>query len=670
MVKNDFLLRVLLFAGLFWITKPFCKFFGLFIGLNYEYADWMGIIGAIAFAYYAHSILFKYIEKSIVKYGEMSTTVRWLLYILVGLAMFTGFIALFNNFIYSNDPRKLMQQFLSGSWLEMLKAFGLLLLAFFGTLNLTRVLVKKITIQIAPNSSTHNNNTLNQAKPTGNSTPAQLRNKNDKSTIHGSAEFLPTSKFNQRYNQRTDKEMYQQFEQTGGYVIQPNVFKYLEHTHMITIAGSGQGKGTTAIIPNLLTRPQNSWVVLDVKGENAAVTARFQKETGQHVFIIDPFNVQRSIGATHGIPSSGFNPLIVGKYLPIEEISDFAAMIAEMFIPEANKNTKGDAFWTDSGRNLIKAYILHILTNKDIKDKHLGLLYEWLRLDMEGQVRLWVDMSYNELTKFAANEIQSLAVGGEKTWLGVLSEARRATAFLESPLIRNSFKSNDFDPMALQTSNTTAYIILPERNLNTHKTWLRIVFGTILRLCNFTAKTRVNFLMDEFPILDRMDDFLRAAAFGRGQKISCWFFAQSLSQLKDIYGEEGLNTLLANSTLRQFFGMNDSYTQEYVSKLLGETTEWTSTTTEGNSSGTNSNSSMTGILGLSPGSSGSGTSQGYSTGQTEQLIKRPLMTPEEVGKLRKQFILMVNGDKFLIDKYPYYHPNVYSGRYDPNPYVQ
>ncbi|MBS1509380.1 MAG: type IV secretory system conjugative DNA transfer family protein [Bacteroidetes bacterium] len=676
MLKNDFLLRVILFAGFFVIARPFIELIGLFVGLSVQISFWVGIIGAALFSFYFHGIVFGKIQQSIVRQGGITTTMKWALYVFTGITLLAVLTQIINATVYQS-PVSLKTVIFTGEFLDRLKAFGILLVIIFGAIHLSKNLVNKIGFQ-APSIDLMGSNFTPTSSitsiPVKETLDVTIREKNDKQTLHGSSEFLDKTTFNERYNKMGNAIMRENFEQTGGYVIMPNALKYINHTHMITIAGAGQGKGTTAIIPNLLTKPHESWIVLDVKGENAAVTARFQKESGQKVFIIDPFDVQRFIEAKHNIPSCGFNPLVVAKYLPDEEMSDFAAMMAEMFIPEAGKSSSADGFWVDSARNVLKGYILHLITDKDIesKDRHLGKLYEWLRLDQNNEVELWVNMAVNPQTEFLVNEIRSLAIGSAKTWLGILSEARRATAFLESPLIKKSLQSDEsgFDPMMLQRENTTAYVILPERNLNTHKTWLRLVFGTTLKLCNFIAKRRVNFLLDEFPILGKMEDFLRAYSFGRGQKISCWIFAQSLSQLKEIYGEDGLNTFLSNAKLRQFFGMNDLYTQKFVSDLLGTTTEITSVFNQGVQSGFNANSgtSTSNIINVTN-SIGSGSNSGKSAGQSEQIVQRPLLTPEEVGKLNNEFVLLVDGDKYRISKTPYFNNGVYPGRFDPNPYV-
>ncbi len=65
--------------------------------------------------------------------------------------------------------------------------------------------------------------------------------------------------------------------------------------HFITIATSRSGKGRSAVIPNLLTWP-GSALVIDPKGENAAVTARARRQLGQKVHIVDPFKLLERLG--------------------------------------------------------------------------------------------------------------------------------------------------------------------------------------------------------------------------------------------------------------------------------------------------------------------------------------------------------------------------------------
>ena len=71
--------------------------------------------------------------------------------------------------------------------------------------------------------------------------------------------------------------------------------------HLILFGPYGTGKGTRFLIPNLLTIKDRSIVVIDPKGELAAVTADYRR-TVSDVVMLNPFNVL-------GLGSAGFNPL-------------------------------------------------------------------------------------------------------------------------------------------------------------------------------------------------------------------------------------------------------------------------------------------------------------------------------------------------------------------------
>lgn len=65
------------------------------------------------------------------------------------------------------------------------------------------------------------------------------------------------------------------------------LISYKGDRHLLTVAPTRSGKGTTQIIPNLLTY-DGSMLVIDPKGENALITAKRRQEMGQEVHIVDP----------------------------------------------------------------------------------------------------------------------------------------------------------------------------------------------------------------------------------------------------------------------------------------------------------------------------------------------------------------------------------------------
>ncbi len=85
---------------------------------------------------------------------------------------------------------------------------------------------------------------------------------------------------------------------------------YKEDRHLILIAPTRTGKGTTVIVPTLLEYDASCFVT-DPKGELAAVTARHRRDRmGHEVFILNPFGVLQKEFEARGFPKSHcFNPL-------------------------------------------------------------------------------------------------------------------------------------------------------------------------------------------------------------------------------------------------------------------------------------------------------------------------------------------------------------------------
>ena len=89
--------------------------------------------------------------------------------------------------------------------------------------------------------------------------------------------------------------------------------------HLITVASTGSGKGVGCIIPALL-RHNGPVIVVDPKGENAAVTARSRRERGENVVVLDPMGITRE-------DPGGFNPLDLIRPESPESVDEAAALV-------------------------------------------------------------------------------------------------------------------------------------------------------------------------------------------------------------------------------------------------------------------------------------------------------------------------------------------------------
>ncbi|MEZ0611358.1 type IV secretory system conjugative DNA transfer family protein [Fibrella sp. WM1] len=419
----------------------------------------------------------------------------------------------------------------------------------------------------------------------------------------------------------------------GGYM-------FKDKGHVLTVAGTRGGKGTNLIIPNLLGLGgyQGSWVVIDPKGENAAITARYQRERGQNVVILNPWGLlEEYIGE-----AQSYNPLDILADTSSIHLVDDAQMIAEMLVPveRGDKNK----FFTDTARSIVTGLIMQIVTTQEPDNRTLTTLWRWARLagddwdELIARMRLNDDPVNGEIVRNAGNEIVKLMEAGEETFGSILSSVLQATDFLKSPALQQSLRSG-YDPTSLSDGDTSLYIIIPADKLQSHARWLRLIVTTTLRAVVRRPKKKVCFLLDEFAALGYLPEIETALSTYAGFEVTVWPILQSLIQLQGLYGNNW-ETFTANTAVRQFFAINDNFTANYVSAAIGQT----------------SHVVTTGWLFGSPSSANAN--------------QRPLVTPDEVrrGSAEQMFAFLGGNPPTVFSKRPYYQMGELLSRSESNPY--
>lgn len=424
-------------------------------------------------------------------------------------------------------------------------------------------------------------------------------------------------------------------------------FKYVGH--VITVAPNGSGKGIGAVIPNLLEYP-GSCLVLDVKGENAAVTARARQEMGQKVYHIDPFKVNGNV-------SAAFNVLDRINLSDADCVSESAMLADSLVISEGQSSTS--EHFDESAKTLIQGMILHV-ANLEPEDRHLGELRRLLTSDEETFLITLAEMASDETLAFgiparAANTLMGMA---DRERGSVLSTARRNTAFLDDPRIAQALSRSDFDLAAIKEDLMTVYLVMPANKITNNSRFVRLFIGTVIASITASSKQpphRVTFVLDEFAQLGYMKAIEDAVSLMRGYGLAFWVFLQDLSQLKGVYPR--WQTFMANSA-KVFFGTDDYDTAKYISDSLGQTTIEYETQNEGKNSGT----------GLSGG--GGSMNRGKSAGSSQQFTGRHLLTPDEVMRLGPERpIVLVKGEyPYQLTRLNYLIDSEYVGKADPNPY--
>ena len=431
----------------------------------------------------------------------------------------------------------------------------------------------------------------------------------------------------------TDKDL-ADLERKNGLYIGGGIYGYKKQGHLLTLGGTRGGKGVNIVLPNLLGARgyRGSWFIIDVKGELAAVSARYQRGQGNDVLILDPWELHTKDGAT-------YNPLdlVVGQTNPDSLIDDIS-IIAEMIIPKENQ---GDQFWNNKARSLIAGFILHLVTTEKKEKQTLAKVWEWLRLETEGLEDLFSDMAISDsaIVRATASEFVSIMHGTSKMFQSIMAAAQEKTDFLKSPALQKSLASSNFDVKNITNGKTTLYVIIPPDKLDSHFQWLRLVMTTALRSAVRNHDMRITFLLDEFAALGYLPEVKTALSTYASYNITMWPIVQDLGQLQTLYGK-AWETFISNTAVRHFTSVSDMFSLEYLSKLMGTTT----------------------IVSYDP-----NDAQGKAN-----TTARPLVTPDEIRRASAEqvFTLIEQRPVATFPKLPYYDMPELDGKYDDNPYFK
>lgn len=401
--------------------------------------------------------------------------------------------------------------------------------------------------------------------------------------------------------------------------------RYKGDRHILTCAPNRSGKGTTAIVPNLLTYP-GSVIVIDPKGENAMMTAARREDMGQDVHVVDPWGITVSAG----LSVSRFNPLDL--LVPGDiDLAENAMLLADaIIIPSEN----GNSFWDEEAKGKIQGIIGHVATHEDeAGNRNLGRVRDLLLLDgddMQTLHELMLQSPYHFIKSAGARALQQ----DDKLRANITATVQSQTHFLDSPRIRESLSVSDFRFEELKSKPMTVYLVLPSDRLNAFGRWLRLLIQQAItvnaRNIEVQPEHPVLFVLDELPAFGRLSMIEQAFGLMAGYGIQLWGVVQDLSQLKRIYGD-GWETFISNAGLVQYFGSRDRMTADYFSALCGQTTVW------------NVSSAISRAVGSTSGNSAS-SSETTTNSDTTAAAMRKLAYPDELMRLPrgKQLLFIDN----------------------------
>ena len=417
-------------------------------------------------------------------------------------------------------------------------------------------------------------------------------------------------------------------------------------------APTRSGKGVGVVIPNLLNWP-DSVVVLDIKGENHAITAGYRAAHGQAVYAFTPFDEQAR--------SHRWNPLTAVRTSPLHRVGDLLG-IGQVFFPNDGSGTSSEAFFNDQARNLFLGLGLLLLETpalprtvgemlrqssgqgQPLKD-HLGSLMKQRR--DQGQ----------PLTNECTDALQRLLGNSENTLASVVATFHAPLTIFADAVVDAATSADDFRLEDLRRRRMSVYVRMPPHRLASARPLLNLFFSQLVSLNTRhlpeqdpSLKLQCLLVNDEFTAMGRVGVITHSTAFLAGYNLRLLTVVQAMSQLDAVYGDKEARTFATNHGLQILFAPREQRDADEYSTMLGHFTE----------------------RATSRGRSRSFSGQGHSSvSRNESEQRRALLLPQEFKELGRERLVVIceNCKPIIGEKIRYFQDKAFQPRLRPAPRV-
>jgi type IV secretion system protein VirD4 len=417
-------------------------------------------------------------------------------------------------------------------------------------------------------------------------------------------------------------------------------------------APTRSGKGVGVVIPNLLNWP-DSVVVLDIKGENHAITAGYRAAHGQAVYAFSPFDEQAR--------SHRWNPLTAVRTSPLHRVGDLLG-IGQVFFPNDGSGTSSEAFFNDQARNLFLGLGLLLLETPELPRTVGELLRQSsgkgqpLKDHLGSQITQRREQG-KPLTEECVDALQRLLSNSENTLSSVVATFHAPLTIFADAVVDAATSADDFRLEDLRRQRMSVYVRIPPHRLANARPLLNLFFSQLVSLNTQhlpeqdpSLRFQCLLVNDEFTAMGRVGIITHSAAFLAGYNLRLLTVVQAMSQLDAVYGDKEARTFATNHGLQILYAPREQRDADEYSAMLGHFTE----------------------RATSRGRSRSFSGHGHSTvSRNESEQRRALLLPQEFKELGRERLVVIceNCKPILGEKIRYFQDKVFTDRLLPAPKV-
>lgn len=410
--------------------------------------------------------------------------------------------------------------------------------------------------------------------------------------------------------------------------------------HCAIFGSSGSGKGSCVAVPTMVSWGSSPMVVLDPKGDLSELYMRMTSTEKRPVKIFNPAKDD----------TCTYDPF---SHIRNDDKSNQVANVRELvnaIIPSPLDSR--DRFWITAAQKILTGALLYYLDLSDDTDNSDSEMDFYTAIDCITSTPLEklfkkIDRSGNAVAK---KYIRSFSAKDD------LSDSEMLMDINET---LDTYLMNFINDMRLQKALTPSdnsinwetdldeyniFLSIPEDRIEQWGSLLNVMVTQLIRTLERRPERYspqggqlkpVLLLLDEFPMIGRIDVLASALSMLRSKNVTILLIAQSISQLSGIYGQDTRNIMLENCDFQAVLRVNCADSQKYFSELAGSIPELSWTISD------NYQSEDSKV-------------QWTSHSESASIIDQPFIRPEELAHLDKDMILFTPYGTFRIKKSPFF----------------
>lgn len=357
-------------------------------------------------------------------------------------------------------------------------------------------------------------------------------------------------------------------------------WKYTLEGHSIFLGVSGAGKSRRGTIPMIRSfiEAEESYVVVDPKGEiNSATAPYLSRRYNTHVIDFRNIFASECVNVLAAPAELYKTDDPVKKQVALEMIDDLAHTLYTV-------RGKADPFWPESARSVFIGVVYALLEYAGLDEINMASVYQFIA---KGEERNGLNtflkdfLSLIPTSSISSLLLQSYANTANDTRAGIRSVFLEGLSmFARSEGLISMTSSDDLHINQLDGETPTAiYIILPDES-PIYDSICTVLIGQLMghyiRLAqdryNGRLPRRVNFLVEEAGNVGRIGSLGHLMSAGRSRNVRCQLVLQNYSQLDTLYGTAEASTIRSNADVLISFRTNHWDTLAELSRKCGERT--------------------------------------------------------------------------------------------------